>query len=150
MCERKIKNASRLESSITEGCRGDGDRCQLSLVHASTDGESVDSATSPGPTKIYPASCSQNERATGTFSPMEACQGECTYAGNRTGYPVDDFEQIHQASFRPAKDSNKEPLQSGGRSWAKAKKFLKENGPRMAKAAVMIGMFVFNVVSVCC
>lgn len=81
---------------------------------------------------------------------MEGCQGECTYAGNRTDRLVDKSEQIHQTDSKPAKDDSMEPLQRGGRSRAKAKKFLKEKGPRMAMAAVMIGMFVFNVSWVCC
>lgn len=81
---------------------------------------------------------------------MEACQGECTYDGNRTDRLVDKSEQIHQTGSKPAKDNSMEPLQSGGRSRAKAKKFLKENDPRMARAAVTTGMFVFNVVSICC
>ena len=81
---------------------------------------------------------------------MEACQEECTYIGNRTGRLVDNLEQIHHASSRPAKDNNTKPLHRGGRSRAKAKKFLKEKGPRMVRAAVMTGMFVFNVVSASC
>lgn len=52
---------------------------------------------------------------------MEACQGECTYAGNRTDRLVDKSEQIHQTGSKPAEDDSMEPLQSGGRSRAKAK-----------------------------
>lgn len=59
-------------------------------------------------------------------------------------------EQNYRADSRPSKDKNAAPLQSDGSSRAKAKKFMKEKGPRIAKAAVTIGVFVFNVVSFCC
>lgn len=62
-------------------------------------------------------------------------------------------EQDHQADFRPAKDSsdkNAVPLQSSGGSRAKAKRFMKERGSEVARAAVTIGVPVLNVVTFCC
>jgi len=62
-------------------------------------------------------------------------------------------ERDYRTDSRPAKDNpdkNTAPLQSGGNSRTEAKRFIKEKGPRIARAAVTIGVFVFNVVSVCC
>jgi hypothetical protein len=62
-------------------------------------------------------------------------------------------EEDSRADFRRAKgspDKNAAPLESGGGSRANVKRFVKEKGPEIAKAAVMIGMLVFNVVSLCC
>ena len=54
---------------------------------------------------------------------------------------------------RPTKESldkTTTPSQKGGKFRAKTKGFVKKKGPRLAKAAVMVGVFVFNVVSFCC
>jgi len=62
-------------------------------------------------------------------------------------------EQDYRADSRPAKDNpgkNTTPLQSRGSFRAKAKRFTQKKGSRIARAAVTIGVFVFNVASVCC
>jgi hypothetical protein len=62
-------------------------------------------------------------------------------------------EDDYRADFRPAKDSsdkNAAPSQSSGSSRVKAKRFMKEKGPEIARAAVTIGVLVLNAVTFCC
>jgi hypothetical protein len=65
-------------------------------------------------------------------------------------HSVQTVEQDYRADSKPAKDNDTAPLQSDLSSRAKAKKFVKEKGPGIAKAAVTIGVLVFNVASLCC
>ena len=61
---------------------------------------------------------------------------------------VDMIEQGCLADCRSAEDKNTKPPRGGSSSRAKAKMLLEEKGPLIARATVIIGMFMFNVVSV--
>lgn len=87
---------------------------------------------------------------TGTSLPADACQGRCISVGIRTGHLVDIIEQDDRADSEATEDENTKPPLGSSSTRAKAKILLKEKGPRLARAVVIIGMFIFNVVSVCC
>lgn len=87
---------------------------------------------------------------TGASLPADACQGRCVSVGNRTGHLVDIIEQDYRADSRATEDKNTKIPRGSSSSRAKAKILSKEKGSRLARAAVIIGMFMFSVVSVCC
>jgi hypothetical protein len=55
-------------------------------------------------------------------------------------------EDDYRADFKPAKDSS----ESSGSSRVKAKRFMEEKGPEIARAAVTVGVLVLNAVTFCC
>lgn len=66
------------------------------------------------------------------------------------GNAVQMVEEVFRVNSRPAKDNDTAPLRSGGRSRAKVKRFMKEKGPEIAKAAITLSVLVLNVVTFCC